>query len=136
MNAGYDRNDALENWSHALASARYAITRAAIDEPSRIQRLADSTASLHGLAHYVVDTYPMTRTERAELEWDLDLLAGASSVLYRNLGLSTNDTLARLERLSGAMRGTARHMDRDPLEAWHSVRRRAKASPVVEEPGS
>jgi hypothetical protein len=132
MNATRTRDDALTNWSRALASAPHVVVRAAIDEPEMIQRLADSTASLHGLLNYIIENYPVADQERVELEWDVDLLEGASSFLYRNLGLSTQDTAARLERLSGAMRGTARYMHPDPLEIWQSVRRAADAAPPIE----
>ena len=131
MNTLYDRDDALTNWSHALASAPHVVVRAAVDDPNSIQRLADNAASLHGLAHYVRDHYAVSGHELANLEWDIDLLEGASSFLYRNLGLSMVDTTARLQRLSGAMMGTAHHMDHDPMEAWQSVRRAAEQSRVA-----
>ena len=123
MNATTDRTDALTNWSQALASAPHVIVRAAIDEPDKIRRLADSAASLHGLVHYIIENYAVADDERAELLWDEDLLESASSFLYRNLGLSIADTASRLQRMSGAMMGTARYMDPDPLLAWQAVRR-------------
>ena len=39
--------------------------------------------------------------------------------------------MARIQRLSGAMMGTAQYMDRDPLQAWHEVREAATALPVA-----
>jgi hypothetical protein len=133
MNATPTREDALTNWSQALASAPHVVTRAAIDEPRSIQRLADSAASLHGLVHYIIENYAVGDDELAELEWDVDLLEGASSFLYRNLGLSVYDTKARLDRMSGAMMGTARYMQPDPLEAWQSVRRAVAKAPPIED---
>ena len=130
MNATPNREDALTNWSQALASAPHVVLRAAVDEPQKIQRLADSAASLQGLLSYIIENYEVAEQERAELEWDVDLLRGASSFLYRNLGLSSFDTVARIERMSGAMMGTARYMETDPLEAWLSVRRAAALTPI------
>ena len=131
MNATYDRDDALANWSRALASAPHVVVRASVDQPDKIQRLADHSASLFGLVNYVYENYEVSGNELAELEWDIDLLSGASSFLYRNLGLSSEDAVARIQRLSGAMMGTAQYMDRDPLEAWHQVRQAATELPIA-----
>ena len=125
MNAIHGREDAFSNWSRALACAPHVVLRASIDEPDKIQRLADDAASLFGLVNFVRDNYAVSGNELAELEWDIDLLMGASSFLYRNLGLSGEDTVARIQRLSGAMMGTAQFMDRDPIETWHQVREQA-----------
>ena len=132
MNATPNREDALSNWTQALASAPHVVVHAAIDEPEKIQRLADSAASLHGLVHYIIENYDIAGPEKAELEWDVDLLMGASSFLYRNLGLSSMDTYARIERMSGAMMGTARYMETDPREAWQSVRRAAASTAIAD----
>jgi hypothetical protein len=131
MNAIHDRDDALANWSRALACAPHVVVRATVDEPDRIQRLADHSASLFGLLNYVYENYDVSGNELAELEWDIDLLSGASSFLYRNLGLSSEATVTRIQRLSGAMMGTAQYMDRDPLEAWQQVRAAATTLPVA-----
>lgn len=131
MHAVHDRTDALTNWSRALACAPHVVLRAAIDEPDKIQRLADDSACLFGLVSYVYENYPIAGLELVELEWDIDLLSGASSFLYRNLGLSSEDAVARIQRLSGAMMGTAQYMDRDPLEAWHEVRQAATRLPAA-----
>ena len=117
--------NALSSWAVALACAPHVLEGANIDDPEKIRRLADSAASLHGLVHYVIENCATDDADYAKLAWDCDLLAGASSFLYRNLGLSPQDSAARINRLSGGMRGTAKHMEIDPLETWQSVRREA-----------
>ncbi len=119
-------DDAMGNWVTALAAAPHVLQGAWLDDPSSIQALADSSASLHGLVAYVRENHAVLDAERALLDWDLDLLAGACTFLYRNLGLSEDDTLERMGRLSGAMQGTARYMDKDPLETWARIRHEAE----------
>lgn len=124
-------DDAMENWVHALAVAPHVLQGAWLDDPAAVQSLADSSASLHGLVAYVKDNHSVLDAERALLDWDLDLLAGACTFLYRNLGLSEDDTMERMCRLSGAMQGTARYMDTDPLETWARIRDRADRASVM-----
>ncbi len=125
-------DDAMGTWALALACAPHVLEGATIDNPDMIQRLADSSASLHGLVAFIRENYQITEAETAMLDWDLDLLAGASSFLYRNLGLSEDATIERMRRLSGAMQGTARYMEGDPVATWSSIRREAKAaSPLM-----
>ena len=119
-------DDAMSNWAMALACAPHVLEGATIDNPDMIQHLADSSASLHGLVAYVRDNYDTDNVDTAMLDWDLDLLAGASSFLYRNLGLSEDATVDRLRRLSGAMMGTAKYMEANQLETWSSIRRQAE----------
>ena len=128
MNTIQQGENALTQWSQSLASAPHVVLRAAVDEPQKIQRLADGAASLHGLMHYVRENYTISGHDLASLEWDIDLVQGASAFLYRNLGLSAEDSAARIKRLSGAMQGTARYMDHDPLETWLSVRAQASST--------
>lgn len=128
-----NRDDAMSNWALALACAPHVLQGAAIDNPEKIRRLADSTASLHGLVNFVLENYPIEESELAVLEWDADLLAGASSFLYRNLGLSQIDTAERMRRFSGGMMGTAAHMNVDPKQAWQSVRAEASRVPPIAE---
>lgn len=125
------QDDAMENWVHALAVAPHVLQGAWLDDPTAARSLADSSASLHGLVAYVKDHHAVLDAERAMLDWDLDLLAGACTFLYRNLGLSEDDTLERMGRLSGAMQGTARYMDTDPLETWARVRDRADRASIT-----
>ena len=127
MNSKLQNDTPLMHWSQALASAPHVVLRAAIDEPGKIQRLADGAASLHGLMQYVRENYPVSGPELADLEWDIDLVEGASAFLYRNLGLSAEDSAARIRRLSGAMRGTAQFMNHDPMQTWRSVHEAAGA---------
>lgn len=119
-------DDAMSNWAMALACAPHVLEGATIDNPDMIQHLADSSASLHGLVAYVRDNYDTDNVDTAMLDWDLDLLAGASSFLYRNLGLSEDATVDRLRRLSGAMMGTAKYMEANQFETWSSIRRQAE----------
>ncbi len=124
-------DDAMGNWVTALAAAPHVLQGAWLDDPTGIRALADSSASLHGLVAYVRENHAVLDAERALLDWDLDLLAGACTFLYRNLGLSEDDTLERMGRLSGAMQGTARYMDTDPLETWAHVRHKAEKARAV-----
>jgi hypothetical protein len=124
-------DDAMGNWVTALASAPHVLQGAWLDDPSSIRALADSSASLHGLVQYVRENHAVLDAERALLDWDLDLLAGACTFLYRNLGLSEDDTLERMGRLSGAMQGTARYMDTDPLATWAQVRNKAEQARAI-----
>ena len=126
------QDDAMENWVNALAVAPHVLQGAWLDDPAAVHSLADSSASLHGLVAYVKDNHAVLDAERALLDWDLDLLAGACTYLYRNLGLSEDDTLERIGRLSGAMQGTARYMDSDPLETWARIRDRADRAAVTD----
>ena len=128
-----NNDDAMSNWAMALAAAPHVLQGANIDNPEKIRRLADSTASLHGLVAFVLENYPSDDSEVAVLEWDADLLAGASSFLYRNLGLSQMDTAERIQRFSGGMRGTAAYMEIDPKQAWQSVRKAAERVVPIEE---
>ncbi len=121
-----NRDDAMENWVAALATAPHVLQGAVLDDPANIQLLADSSASLHGLVAFIYDQHAVLDVEKSLLEWDLDLLAGASGFLYRNLGLSEEQSMERLGRLSGAMQGTARYLDTDPLTIWSRVRNRAE----------
>lgn len=124
-------DDAMSNWVTALAAAPHVLQGAWLDDPSGIRALADSSASLHGLVTYVRENHAVLDAERALLDWDLDLLAGACTFLYRNLGLSEDNTRERMGRLSGAMQGTARYMDVDPLQAWVQVRNKAEKARAI-----
>jgi len=124
-------DNAMENWAMALACAPHVLQGATIDSPDMIQRLADSSASLHGLVAYVRENYDTDDSESALLDWDIDLLAGASSFLYRNLGLSEDATIDRMHRLSGAMKGTAKYMEGCQLDTLKDVRRQAKRTPPL-----
>ncbi len=119
-------DDAMSNWAMALACAPHVLQGATIDSPEMIQRLADNSASLHGLVAYIRENYEADDIDSALLDWDIDLLAGASSFLYRNLGLSEEATIDRMGRLSGAMKGTAKYMDANHLETWSAIRQRAE----------
>ena len=119
-------DDAMGNWAMALACAPHVLQGATIDSPDMIRRLADSSASLHGLVAYIRENCEADEFESALLDWDIDLLAGASSFLYRNLGLSEDATIDRMKRLSGAMMGTAKYMEGDHLQTWSNIREQAE----------
>lgn len=126
------RHDAMSNWAVALATAPHVLEGGTIDNPQMIQRLADSSASLHGLVAYIREHYEADELSTARLDWDIDLLGGASAFLYRNLGLSEEAAVDRLKRLSGAMMGTAKYMEGDHLQTWSDIRREAeKTGPLA-----
>ncbi|MDJ0940115.1 MAG: hypothetical protein QNJ00_10150 [Woeseiaceae bacterium] len=132
MHANTHSFDAVNNWARALASAPHVLEGAAVDDPERLRRLADSAASLHGLVHYVLENCASDDWDVAELEWDYELLVDASTRLYRNLGLSDTESVERMQRLSGGMMGTARHMAIDPMTTWRSVRDVASRADVAQ----
>ena len=124
--------DAVSNWARALASAPHVLEGAAVDDPERLRRLADSAASLQGLVNFVLENCASDEWDVAELEWDYELLVGASTRLYRNLGLSDSESFERMQRLSGGMMGTARHMAIDPMTTWRSVRDAASRTELAQ----
>jgi hypothetical protein len=115
-------HDAMHRWTIALDRAPAILEGARPDDPDDARRLADSSASLHGLLAWIRESCPLAGPEAPRLDWNIALLADAASLLYRELGLTEEAALERLGRLSGAMSGTARQMNGSAVDVWRSLR--------------
>jgi hypothetical protein len=116
-------HDAMHSWSLALEYAPHILEGRHIEDPNEARRLADSSAALHGLLTWLRQSCPSAQADAARLDWNIELLGDAAALLYRDLGLTQQAALERLSRRSGAMMGTAQHMDGGAIEAWTSLRR-------------
>ena len=127
MNVNPAAHDAMHRWSLALEYAPYVLEGGYIEDPDEARRTADSSAALHGLLTWLRQSCPAAQSDAARLDWNIELLGDAAALLYRNLGLTQQAAMERVSRLSGAMMGTAQHMNGGAIEAWTSLRRSGQA---------
>jgi len=127
MNKQLAAHDAMHRWSLALEYAPHILEGNRIEDPDDARRVADSSAALHGLLSWLRQSCPAATADAAHLDWNIELLADAAALLYRDLGLTQQAALERLARLSGAMMGTAQQMNGSAIEAWTSLRRAGQA---------
>lgn len=122
MTNKFDAHDAMHRWSLALEYAPHILEGGPIEDPDAARRMADSSATLHGLLTWLRQNCPAAQSDAARLEWNIELLRDAAALLYRDLGLTRQAALERVSRLSGAMMGTAQQMDGGAIDAWTSLR--------------